>query len=119
MGASEINVLFPRGFDGVLGSKTLTYFYGVLITIYLFNKKHACPYDLFAIENSNVITIGELAPLAIARGAILTGMWSRHARSGMPHLGWHRARFCDVQGSHLHGKMAGDPWKRAGRARAR
>ena len=46
-------------------------------------------------------------------------MGARHARARMPHLGRHRARFCEVQGAHQHGKMAGDPRKRAGSARAR
>jgi hypothetical protein len=48
---------------------------------------------------------------------VLIEMWLRHARPRMSHMGRHCARFCEVQGAHLHGKMAGDPRKRAGSVR--
>ena len=57
--------------------------------------------------------------LAGLEGVVRSRMGARHARAALPHLGRHRARFCEVQGAHQLGKMAGDPRKRAESARAR
>ncbi len=58
-----------------------------------------------------------LLPLLEAglEGVLLSVMGARHARTLVPRLGRHSARFCEVEAAHLRGRIAADPKKRAGR----
>ena len=55
--------------------------------------------------------------LAGLEGVELSGMCLGHARTGTPHLGWYRARFCEERGAHSDGEIAGNGGKRARDAR--